>query len=124
MLACGLASATLMYAVQIYCDFSGYSDMAIACAGLLGYQLRINFDFPYLAADITGLLAPLAHLAVELAASDYLYIPLGGNRGSQVVQAEPESLILTLLLGGLWHGAAWHFVIWGGLHGPGPGGPP
>ena len=104
----------LFYAVQIYCDFSGYTDMAIATAGLLGYQLTINFDFPYFAAHITEFWKKW-HISLSTWLRDYLYIPLGGNRGSKLFTY--RNLMLTMLLGGLWHGASWNFVIWGGLHG-------
>jgi alginate O-acetyltransferase complex protein AlgI len=107
-------AGVLMYAVQIYCDFSGYSDMAIACAGLLGYQLRINFDFPYFATDIRDFWRRW-HISLSSWLKDYLYIPLGGSRGGKLFTY--RNLMLTMLLGGLWHGAGWNFVIWGGLHG-------
>ena len=107
-------TATLFYAVQIYCDFSGYSDMAIACAALLGYRLCENFRAPYLAADITDFWRRW-HISLSSWLRDYLYIPLGGNRGSRIFTY--RNLMLTMLLGGLWHGAAWNFVLWGGLHG-------
>lgn len=113
----GLLSAWLgivCYAVQIYCDFSGYTDMALACAGLLGYRLTWNFDFPYFAPDI-GQFWRRWHMSLSSWLRDYLYIPLGGNRGTGLFTA--RNLLLTMLLGGLWHGAAWHFVLWGGLHG-------
>ena len=102
------------YAVQIYGDFSGYTDMAIACAGGLGYRLCRNFDHPYFAADIADFWRRW-HMSLSSWLRDYLYIPLGGNRGGEVFVA--RNLLLTMLLGGLWHGAAWHFVLWGGLHG-------
>ncbi|HEV7401826.1 MAG TPA: MBOAT family O-acyltransferase [Chthoniobacteraceae bacterium] len=102
------------YAVQIYCDFSGYTDMAIACAGLLGYQLTPNFAFPYFASSITEFWRRW-HISLSTWLRDYLYIPLGGNRGSLLFTW--RNLMLTMLLGGLWHGASWNFVIWGGLHG-------
>jgi alginate O-acetyltransferase complex protein AlgI len=157
------------YSVQIYCDFSGYSDMAIACAALLGYQLRLNFNFPYFASDISDFWRRW-HMSLSSWLRDYLYIPLGGSRndgGSDgpgfalglagvstlacwAVLGSPallgmgfgviallsvvfgmvvwlmsvkgrrttnRNLMLTMLLGGLWHGAAWNFVIWGALHG-------
>ncbi|MCA9247841.1 MAG: MBOAT family protein, partial [Planctomycetales bacterium] len=104
----------LLYAVQIYCDFSGYSDMAIACAGLLGYNLCVNFNHPYFATDITSFWRRW-HISLSSWLRDYLYISLGGNRGSTWFLY--RNLMLTMLLGGLWHGAAWRFVIWGGLHG-------
>ncbi|HED66641.1 MAG TPA: MBOAT family protein [Planctomycetes bacterium] len=107
-------SAIVAYAVQIYCDFSGYSDMAIACAALLGYRLVLNFDFPYLARDPSEFWRRW-HISLSTWLRDYLYIPLGGNRGSSLFVA--RNLMLTMLLGGLWHGAAWTFVLWGGLHG-------
>ena len=104
----------VFYAVQIYCDFSGYTDMALACAGLLGYRLAWNFDFPYFAPDI-GQFWRRWHMSLSSWLRDYLYIPLGGNRGGEWFVA--RNLLLTMLLGGLWHGAAWHSVLWGGLHG-------
>ena len=102
------------YAVQIYCDFSGYSDMAIACAALLGYRLCLNFHGPYLASDIRDFWRRW-HISLSTWLRDYLYIPLGGSRGGAF--ATQRNLALTMLLGGLWHGASWNFVLWGGLHG-------
>jgi alginate O-acetyltransferase complex protein AlgI len=104
----------LFYAVQIYCDFSGYSDMAIATARLLGYELTPNFDFPYFSRNITEFWRKW-HISLSTWLRDYLYISLGGNRGSKLFTY--QNLLLTMLLGGLWHGASWTFVIWGGLHG-------
>lgn len=104
----------LSYTVQIYCDFSGYSDMAIACAGLLGYELCVNFNFPYFASSITDFWRRW-HISLSTWLKDYLYIPLGGNRGGQWFTY--RNLMLTMVLGGLWHGAAWTFVVWGALHG-------
>jgi alginate O-acetyltransferase complex protein AlgI len=112
--ALGAWTGILLYAVQIYCDFSGYSDMAIATAGLLGYQLRLNFDYPYLATSIRGFWRRW-HVSLSTWLRDYLYIPLGGNRGPRAFGY--RNLMLTMLLGGLWHGAGWNFVVWGGLHG-------
>jgi alginate O-acetyltransferase complex protein AlgI len=106
--------AVLAYSIQIYCDFSGYSDMAIATAGLLGYQLCLNFDAPYFASSITAFWRRW-HISLSTWLKDYLYIPLGGNRGGQWFTY--RNLMLTMLLGGLWHGAAWTFILWGGLHG-------
>ncbi|MCH7808221.1 MAG: MBOAT family protein [Planctomycetes bacterium] len=106
--------AVSFYAVQIYCDFSGYSDMAIACAGLLGYRLCVNFHFPYFAANVSEFWGRW-HISLSSWLKDYLYVPLGGNRGSKLFTY--RNLMLTMLLGGLWHGAAWNFVIWGALHG-------
>lgn len=105
-----------LYAVQIYCDFSGYSDMAIASAGLLGFQLPENFRAPYFATSITDFWRRW-HISLSTWLRDYLYIALGGNRRGRV--RTYLNLMLTMLLGGLWHGAAWNFVIWGGLHGSG-----
>jgi alginate O-acetyltransferase complex protein AlgI len=106
--------AVLFYAIQIYCDFSGYTDMAIATAGLLGYQLPVNFRFPYFAANISGFWHRW-HISLSSWLRDYLYIPLGGNRGPAWFVY--RNIMITMLLGGLWHGGAWTFVIWGGLHG-------
>ncbi len=153
--------------VQVYCDFSGYSDMAIACAALLGYKLRENFNFPFFAGDITELWRRW-HMSLSSWLRDYLYIPLGGSRnnskndslsfpiglaafftiacwifvgksssmtfavafflcsvfatvtyliGTRGQRNTNRNLMLTMLLGGLWHGAAWNYVIWGGMHG-------
>lgn len=104
----------LFYAIQIYCDFSGYTDMAIACARLLGYELTINFNFPYFAHDIADFWRRW-HISLSSWLRDYLYIPLGGNRATRLFLY--RNLLITMLLGGLWHGGAWTFVIWGGLHG-------
>lgn len=109
--------AVLLYAVQIYCDFSGYTDMAIATAGLLGYDLGRNFAFSYLAASLPELWHRW-HISLSTWLRDYLYIPLGGSRGSRLGRTI-RNLLLTMLLGGLWHGAAWTFVAWGALHGAG-----
>jgi alginate O-acetyltransferase complex protein AlgI len=106
--------AVLFYAIQIYCDFSGYTDMAIATAGLLGYQLPVNFRFPYFAKNISEFWHRW-HISLSSWLRDYLYIPLGGNRGPAWFVY--RNIMITMLLGGLWHGGAWTFVIWGGLHG-------
>jgi alginate O-acetyltransferase complex protein AlgI len=108
--------AVLLYAVQIYCDFSGYTDMAIAVARLLGYELTPNFNFPYLAKNLTDFWRRW-HMSLSTWLRDYLYISLGGNRGSKWFVY--RNLMLTMVLGGLWHGAAWTFVFWGTLHGLG-----
>lgn len=112
--AASLWIATVFYAVQIYCDFSGYTDMAIAIAALLGFQLQLNFRFPYFASNIAEFWQRW-HISLSTWLRDYLYIPLGGNRGGSIKTY--RNLMITMLLGGLWHGAAWNFVIWGGLHG-------
>ena len=104
----------LCYAAQIYCDFSGYTDMAIATARLLGYELTLNFNYPYLARNISDFWHRW-HISLSTWLRDYLYISLGGNRGPRWFVC--RNIMLTMLLGGLWHGAAWTFVIWGGLHG-------
>lgn len=106
--------ATLLYAAQIYCDFSGYSEMAIATARMLGYDLGDNFNFPYFATSIRDFWRRW-HISLSTWLRDYLYISLGGSRGSRLFTL--RNLMLTMLLGGLWHGASWNFVIWGGLHG-------
>lgn len=102
------------YAVQIYCDFSGYTDIAIGCALLFGYRFPDNFDRPYTAADPQDFWRRW-HISLSSWLRDYLYIPLGGSRGGGWFTA--RNLMITMLLGGLWHGASWTFVIWGALHG-------
>jgi alginate O-acetyltransferase complex protein AlgI len=106
--------AVLCYAAQIYCDFSGYTDMATGTAKLIGYDLCKNFEFPYLASSVTEFWRRW-HISLSTWLRDYLYIPLGGNRSGKT--RTYVNLMLTMLLGGLWHGAAWNFVAWGGLHG-------
>jgi alginate O-acetyltransferase complex protein AlgI len=110
----GCWTAVLFYSAEIYCDFSGYTDMAIACAGLLGFEFCQNFDFPYFSPNIAEFWRRW-HMSLSSWLRDYLYIPLGGNRGNKLFQY--RNLFLTMLLGGLWHGAAWTFVIWGAMHG-------
>ena len=102
------------YAVQIYCDFSGYSDIAIGIALLFGYRFNVNFDAPYRSATITEFWRRW-HISLSTWLKDYLYIPLGGNRKGKF--RTHINLMITMLLGGLWHGASIRFVIWGGLHG-------
>ena len=104
------------YAVQIYADFSGYTDMAIGLALLLGFAFPQNFDAPYTATSITGLLAALAHDAVALASRLPLHPARREPRGHAPTY---RNLMLTMLLGGLWHGAGWTFVVWGAIHGGG-----
>jgi D-alanyl-lipoteichoic acid acyltransferase DltB (MBOAT superfamily) len=104
------------YSIQIYCDFSGYSDMAIGLAALLGFQLPINFMSPYKATSITDFWRRW-HISLSSWLKDYLYISLGGNRKGKI--RTYANLMITMLLGGLWHGAATKFIIWGGLHGLG-----
>lgn len=102
------------YALQIYCDFSGYSDMAIGIALLLGFHFNINFDSPYKSASITEFWRRW-HISLSSWLRDYLYISLGGNRKGKFRQY--LNLIITMFLGGLWHGASWNFVVWGMFHG-------
>jgi D-alanyl-lipoteichoic acid acyltransferase DltB (MBOAT superfamily) len=104
------------YGLQIYCDFSGYTDIAIGVALILGFRLPINFNSPYKAANITDFWKRW-HISLSQWLKDYLYISLGGNRKGKVFTY--INLMLTMLLGGLWHGAALRYVIWGGLHGVG-----
>ncbi len=106
------------YAVQIYCDFSGYTDIAIGSALLLGVRFPLNFDAPYQATNIADFWRRW-HISLSTWLRDYLYIPLGGNRGS--AWKTYRNLMLTMVLGGLWHGASWTFVFWGFLHGLGLG---
>jgi D-alanyl-lipoteichoic acid acyltransferase DltB (MBOAT superfamily) len=102
------------YGLQIYCDFSGYTDIAIGVAMLMGFRLPLNFNSPYKASNISDFWKRW-HITLSRWLKDYLYIPLGGNRHGAVRTG--ISLMLTMLIGGLWHGAATRFVIWGGLHG-------
>ena len=106
--------AVAAYAVQIYCDFSGYSDMAIGVARMLGYDLRSNFNLPYISRSVEEFWRRW-HISLSSWLRDYLYIPLGGNRLGR--RRTYINLMLTMLLGGLWHGAAWTFVAWGAWHG-------
>lgn len=106
--------ATYSFAFQIYFDFSGYTDMARGMACLLGFELPANFREPYLSRNPAEFWRRW-HMTLSRWLRDYLYIPLGGNRGS--AGRTYVNLMLTMLLGGLWHGAGWNFVIWGGLHG-------
>lgn len=102
------------YTLQIYCDFSGYSDMAIGLALLMGFTFPKNFDSPYKSQSITEFWRRW-HISLSSWLRDYLYIPLGGNRKGKI--RTYVNLFLTMLIGGLWHGASWKFVVWGGLHG-------
>jgi alginate O-acetyltransferase complex protein AlgI len=104
----------LAYSLQIYCDFSGYSDMAVGTAKMVGYDLPENFNMPYLSPSPAEFWRRW-HITLSQWLRDYLYIPLGGNRkGTARTYA---NLFTTMLLGGLWHGASWNFVVWGALHG-------
>lgn len=102
------------YALQIYCDFSGYSDMAIGLGLLLGFTFPINFNAPYQSRSVTEFWRRW-HISLSTWLRDYLYVPLGGNRKGKL--RTYINLMLTMLLGGLWHGAATRFIVWGGLHG-------
>ena len=102
--------------MQIYCDFSGYTDIAIGCALLLGFRFPENFNAPYTARSLQDFWRRW-HMTLSSWLRDYLYIPLGGNQGSR--PAMYRNIMITMVLGGLWHGAAWTFVAWGAYHGVG-----
>lgn len=104
----------LAYALQIYCDFSGYTDMALGAAHMLGYKLAQNFNMPYASLNISDFWRRW-HISLSSWLRDYLFIPLGGSRGSN--WQTNRNLLMTMTLGGLWHGASWTFVAWGVLHG-------
>ena len=106
--------ATLFFSVQIYCDFSGYSDIAIGCARILGFDLMENFRRPYLSKSISEFWKRW-HISLSTWFRDYTYIPLGGNR--VVKWRWYYNLMVTFLVSGFWHGAEWTFIVWGGLHG-------
>jgi D-alanyl-lipoteichoic acid acyltransferase DltB (MBOAT superfamily) len=112
--AIDLLAATYGYAVQIYCDFSAYSDIAIGVATLLGYRFQRNFNQPYRAETLADFWRRW-HMSLSSWLRDYLYIPLGGSRHGRI--RTYLNLLATMVLGGIWHGAAWKFVIWGALHG-------
>lgn len=105
---------TYAFALQIYCDFSGYTDIARGTARMLGFDICLNFRLPYLAANPNDFWQRW-HISLSSWLRDYLYIPLGGNRRGRWVTL--RNLMITMLLGGLWHGASWHFVAWGAYHG-------
>lgn len=108
--------AAISYSLQLFFDFSGYSDMAIGTALLFGLQLPYNFNAPYQSHNLQEFWRRW-HMTLSRFLRDYLYIPLGGNRCGSIRQS--SNLIITMLLAGLWHGAGWSFVIWGGMHGVG-----
>jgi D-alanyl-lipoteichoic acid acyltransferase DltB (MBOAT superfamily) len=112
--AADLWLAAYGYAVQIWCDFSGYSDMAIGLGALLGFRFMANFDQPFRATSMREFWRRW-HISLSTWLRDYLYKPLGGSRGPAWLTG--RNLFLTMLLGGLWHGAAWTFVLWGAIHG-------
>lgn len=109
-----LAAGTLAFAFQIYCDFSGYSDIAAGCGRLFGIELMRNFALPYFSVSVTEFWRRW-HVSMSTWFRDYVYIPLGGGRGTDRQVA--RNVLVTTLASGLWHGAAWHFVLWGLLHG-------
>ena len=111
-----VALAAYAYAAQIYCDFSGYTDIAIGVALLMGFVFPQNFNSPYRATSFRDFWRRW-HMTLSRFLRDFLYIPLGGNRGGKWKTA--RNLMLTMVLGGLWHGAAWGFILWGALHGAG-----
>lgn len=109
-----LLIATIFYAFQIYFDFSGYSDIAIGSAKLFGFKFNRNFNLPYFSKTLTEFWRKW-HMSLSYWLRDYLYISLGGNRKGEILTY--RNLLLTMLLGGLWHGSSWNFIIWGGIHG-------
>ena len=110
----GLLSAVFYFSLQIYGDFAGYSAIARGTSRLFGIELMENFQQPYFATNITAFWRRW-HISLSTWLRDYLYIPLGGNRGTKAFAY--RNLMITMLLGGLWHGAAWQFIVWGGIHG-------
>lgn len=109
-----LIVATFLFSIQLYCDFSGYSDMAIGYAKILGFELKSNFDRPYFAKSIQEFWRRW-HISLSTWFRDYLYIPLGGNRVSRI--RSYLNIFIVFLLSGLWHGANWTYIVWGALHG-------
>jgi D-alanyl-lipoteichoic acid acyltransferase DltB (MBOAT superfamily) len=105
--------ATVFFSIQIYCDFSGYSDIAIGAAKVMGYDLMLNFNRPYLSHTISEFWTRW-HISLSTWFRDYVYIPLGGNRTTRFKWY--RNLVIVFLLSGLWHGASWNFIIWGALH--------
>lgn len=105
--------ATIFFSIQIYCDFSGYSDIAIGAAKVMGFNLMENFNRPYLSSTISEFWSRW-HISLSSWFRDYVYIPLGGNRTSKFKWY--RNLVIIFLLSGLWHGASWNFVIWGAIH--------
>ena len=106
--------ATVLFAFQIYCDFDGYTNIAIGTAKILGFDLMTNFNAPYLSRSVAGFWRRW-HISLSAWFRDYLYIPLGGNRCGEAKKY--RNLLITFLISGLWHGANWTYVVWGGLHG-------
>ena len=110
----GLTVALIAFGMQVYCDFSGYSDIARGLSKLMGFELQINFKLPFLAKSPSDLWNRW-HVSLSGWLRDYLYVPLGGNRRGSLFTL--RNLMLTMILGGLWHGAGWRFVLWGAYHG-------
>ena len=106
----------LGYSIQIFCDFSGYSDIAIGIARIMGFDLGINFRSPYKSLNMTEFWRRW-HISLSSWLKDYVYIPLGGNRKGRL--RTYVNLMVTMLIGGIWHGAGWNFIVWGGMHGVG-----
>lgn len=109
-----LILATFFFALQLYCDFSGYTDIALGSAKILGINLTQNFKSPYLASSIKDFWGRW-HISLSSWLRDYIYIPLGGNRVGKVRHS--LNILITFLISGLWHGASWNYILWGGLHG-------
>ena len=109
-----LIFATVFFAIQIYCDFGGYSNIAIGCAKIMGFDLMTNFKRPYFAQSCAEFWSRW-HISLSTWFKDYVYIPLGGNRGGAFKNY--RNLFITFLVSGLWHGANWTFVVWGALNG-------
>ena len=109
-----LLMAGIGFTVQLYADFSGYSDMAIGLGAIMGFDLGVNFDHPFRSLNITEFWRRW-HISLSFWLRDYVYIPLGGNRKGKIRQY--VNLFLTMLIGGLWHGAGFTYVIWGAIHG-------
>ncbi|MBO4290867.1 MAG: MBOAT family protein [Lachnospiraceae bacterium] len=107
-------AAAILFSIQIYCDFGGYSAIAIGAARIMGFDLMENFNTPYFATSISDFWRRW-HVSLSTWFRDYLYIPLGGNRCSKVKKY--RNILITFLCSGLWHGTTWTFVVWGGLHG-------
>src|SRR5690606_1835235 len=106
--------ATIFFGFQIFCDFSGYTDIGLGAARVMGFDLMKNFDRPYFSKNISEFWRRW-HISLSSWFRDYLYIPLGGNRVSAIRRY--FTLFLVFMISGLWHGASWNFVIWGSLHG-------
>lgn len=109
-----LVLATFFFAIQLYCDFSGYTDIALGSAKLLGIELTQNFKAPYFASSIKDFWGRW-HISLSSWLRDYIYIPLGGNRVGKIRHV--VNIMITFLVSGLWHGASWNYVLWGGIHG-------